>query len=71
MKLTILALAVILLADPAVAGDAGTCYTISDPDARVLCLARAHQDPARCYAIKRDDLRAECRAETRTQQKSG
>lgn len=47
------------------ATDAGTCYTISDPDARALCRAKAHKDSSICYSIKRQDLRAECQAETR------
>lgn len=47
------------------ATDAGTCYTISDPDLRALCRAKAHQDSSICYSIQRQDLRAECMAETR------
>lgn len=54
-----------LLASSQVAAtDAGTCYTISDPDARALCRAKAHKDSSICYSIQRQDLRAECKAET-------
>lgn len=56
---------VLALASPARAEDAGTCYTISDADARTYCLARAHQDSGRCYAIQRPDMRAQCLAEVR------
>ncbi|WNL63648.1 hypothetical protein ST4_090 [Aeromonas phage ST4] len=61
---TIVALG-LLVAGNAAATDAGTCYTISDPDHRALCLAKAHKDSGRCYSIQRQDLRAECQAETR------
>lgn len=47
------------------ATDPGTCYTISDADARTLCLAKAHNDPSRCYAIQDSSKRAECLAEVR------
>lgn len=47
------------------AADAGTCYTISDSDARTYCLARAHKEPAQCYSIKQADMRAQCMAEVR------
>jgi len=57
--------ALTLLASAAQAADAGACYTISDPDARAWCRARAHQDASACYAIRRPDLRAQCRAEVR------
>lgn len=30
---------------------AGMCYRIGDSDARISCLARAHKDPSRCYAV--------------------
>ncbi len=58
-------LALTLLASAAQAADAGPCYTISDPDARAWCRARAHQDASACYAIQRSDLRAQCQAEVR------
>lgn len=45
--------------------DAGTCYTISDPDARTYCRAKARHDSSTCYAIQRQDLRAMCLSETR------
>lgn len=51
------------LALPARANDAGTCYTISDADARALCLARAHRNIGMCYSIQEPSLRAQCRAE--------
>lgn len=65
MKLTILALAAILQVAPALAAGAADCYTITDPDARAFCRAKAHADSSICYAIKRQDLRAACQAETR------
>ncbi|WP_425973115.1 hypothetical protein [Aeromonas caviae] len=65
MKLTILALAAILLAAPAIASNASSCYNIADPDARALCRAKAHRDSSICYSIGRQDLRAQCLAETR------
>lgn len=49
----------------AIANDAGTCYTISDPDHRAVCRAKAHKDPGICYSIQRQDIRAMCLAETR------
>lgn len=58
-------LALTLLAATAQAADAGACYTISYPDARTWCRARAHQDARACYAIQRPDLRAQCQAEAR------
>ena len=69
MKYTVLflAYAVALVVTPAsaYAADAGTCYTISDSDARTYCLARAHKEPAQCYSIKQADMRAQCMAEVR------
>lgn len=59
-KLLILAL---LFSAPALANNAGICYTIADQDARTLCRAKAHKDPAICYGIQKQDLRAICRAE--------
>lgn len=44
---------------------AGACYTISDPDARNYCRAKARHEPSTCYAIQRQDLRAICLSETR------
>lgn len=48
-----------------IAADAGTCYTITDPDYRNLCRAKAHKDPGICYAIQRGDIKSTCLAETR------
>lgn len=47
------------------ASAAGACYSISNPDQRTLCLARAHGNPGLCYSIKAADLRAQCLAETK------
>ena len=58
-------IAVTLLASAAQAADAAACYTISDPDARAYCLAKARQEPAGCYTVQRADLRAQCQAEVR------
>jgi hypothetical protein len=44
---------------------AGACYSISNPDQRTLCLARAHGNPGLCYSIKAADLRARCLAEVK------
>lgn len=49
----------------AFAADSGACYNIQDSDARTLCLARAHREPAQCYSIKRADVRSQCLAEVR------
>lgn len=57
-----------LLAGHAFADDtaaAGACYTISDPDYRAKCRAKAHRDPGICYAIQKQDVRAMCLAEIR------
>lgn len=59
-----MALVAALTATSAAATNAGTCYTITDPDARALCRAKAHNDSSICYSIQRQDLRAECKAET-------
>lgn len=64
-RLTAMLVMGLLTAGHAAATDAGTCYTISDPDARALCRAKAHKDSSICYSIQRQDLRAECQAETR------
>lgn len=47
------------------ADDAGSCYSISDPEARAWCRAKAHNDSSACYSIQRSDLRAQCLAEVR------
>ncbi|WP_201208995.1 hypothetical protein [Rhodocyclus purpureus] len=44
---------------------AGACYSISNPDQRTLCLARAHGNSGLCYSIKAADLRAQCLAEVK------
>lgn len=50
---------------PVLAADAGSCYTITDADARAYCLAKAHKQSAQCYAIQSSSLRAQCLAEVR------
>lgn len=40
--------------------NAGTCYVISNPDARAYCRAKEHKEPAACYIIQRADLRTQC-----------
>jgi hypothetical protein len=59
--------AIVVMTPPAVRSspDAGTCYTISNPDARNYCLAKARHEPSQCYAIQRNDLRSLCLSETR------
>lgn len=49
------------------ASDESSCYTIinADADARTYCLARAHNDPGRCYAIQDSTMRDQCIAEVR------
>ncbi len=64
--MVVLGLAAAGLPGPAHAVDAGTCYTLGDADARVLCLARARRDPGMCHAVQRADLRAQCLAEIRS-----
>lgn len=44
---------------------AGACYSISNADARTVCLARVHKDPSRCYSVQAADLRTACLAEVR------
>lgn len=46
------------------ATNAGTCYTINDPDYRALCRAKVHREPSICYSIQRQDVRGQCLAET-------
>lgn len=57
--------ALLLVAVPASATDAGACYSIADHDARAYCLAKSHGDAGRCYAIHGVDLRSLCLAEVR------
>lgn len=57
-------LAAMLVAGAAQAVDASSCYTLPG-DAREYCLARAHGDPGRCYAVQDPALRAACLAEVR------
>lgn len=45
--------------------DAGACHSISDPDSRAYCLARARGDVAMCYAVQDSALRSMCIAELR------
>lgn len=54
--------ATVALADST--SNAGACYTISDPDARNYCRAKARNDSSTCYAIQRQDMRSMCLAET-------
>ncbi|KAB1075969.1 hypothetical protein F6X53_24260 [Methylobacterium soli] len=49
----------------AAAADAGSCYGVSDPEARTWCLAKAHQQPSACYAIQDSTMRSMCLAEVR------
>jgi hypothetical protein len=70
MKTTTIAVltALIGFATPALAdrtAAAGACYSISDPDARAYCRAKAHSESAACYSIQRPDLKAMCLAEVR------
>ncbi len=61
-------LALLTAAAPAFADStaaAGACYSITDADARTVCLAKAHKDPARCYAVQSPEKRAQCLAETK------
>lgn len=58
-------IAILLASGMVRADDAGSCYTISSPDYRALCLARAHKDPGRCYAIQDSAIRSQCLAEVR------
>lgn len=64
MRCSFLVVSLFLMA-PTFANDAGSCYALSNADARVLCLARAHKDPGRCYSIISPDVRAACLAEVR------
>ena len=57
-------LAAILVAGAAQAVDASSCYNLP-ADARAYCLARAHGDPGRCYAVQDPTLRAACLSEVR------
>ncbi len=45
--------------------DGGACYSISNPESRAYCLARAHKNASYCYSIPTSDLRAICLAEFR------
>lgn len=45
------------------AADASACYSISDADARLFCLAKTRNEPSTCYSIVKPDLRAMCLAE--------
>lgn len=61
-----------LLAAPVLASDsddraarASACYTIINPDARAVCLAKAHGDAGRCYSVFDAEKRSQCLAEVR------
>lgn len=62
-RLTAIVVLGLLAAGHSAATDASTCYTISDPDHRAMCLAKAHKDPGRCYSIQDPKVKSECRAE--------
>ncbi len=51
------------LADEATSS--ASCYTITNPDNRAYCRAKARHDPSTCYSIQQADLRAMCLSETR------
>lgn len=55
----------VLVPGAAQAVDASSCYGLPSADARAYCLARAHGDPGRCYAVQDPALRATCLAEVR------
>lgn len=67
MRYAFLAL-LIAAAVPAIAdatNAAGACYSITDADARTVCLAKAHSNPSLCYSVKDAGKRAQCLAETK------
>lgn len=47
------------------AEDTGSCYAITDMDARTWCLAKAHKDPGQCFSIQGSSARSMCLAEVR------
>ncbi|MCU9530470.1 hypothetical protein [Pseudomonas mosselii] len=53
------------LMSAASAADTSSCYNIAAADARTYCLAVAHNDPGRCYAIQDSAMRNRCLAEVR------
>lgn len=58
----------IVAAAPAVAdstAQAGACYSITDADARTVCLAKAHGNSSLCYSVKDVGKRAQCLAEVK------
>jgi hypothetical protein len=59
---TLFALMIALLPLAAIA-DSSTCYSITDADARLYCLAKSRSEPSTCYSIVKPDLRAMCLAE--------
>lgn len=65
---TVLILLLVAMAYPALADistSAGKCYSITDPDYRTICRAKAQSEPGMCYSIQRNDLRGQCLAETK------
>jgi len=59
-------IAILLLGLTATANAADTSsYAIAEADARTYCLALAHNDPGRCYAIQDSAMRSRCMAEVR------
>lgn len=44
---------------------AGACYSITDADARTVCLAKAHGNSSLCYSVKDAGKRTQCLAEVK------
>lgn len=44
---------------------AGACYSITDADARTVCLAKAHGNSSLCHSVKDAGKRAQCLAEVK------
>lgn len=67
-RYAILALSVVILSGSVLAdsSNAGICYSVTDPDYRALCRAKAHHQPGYCYSIQRQDIRAQCLADVRS-----
>lgn len=61
-------LALLTAAAPAFADStaaAGACYSITDADARTVCLAKTHGNSSLCYSVKDAGKRAQCLAEVK------
>lgn len=63
LKTLLLLLMLVYVVAPAHASNAGSCYSISDGDARNYCLAKARKEPGMCYSIHKADMRSMCLAE--------